>query len=135
MVALLVGCTAKPPAGEVERLIQSHQHQGGCTWVRVNHLQVVNTHEAPPGLWTLDVRYDLVFDLSLDDLEHMTLGSSDGSPEALKAVGAYIDHMRREFGNFKEQGRVPQATQLVVARSGESWSLKRLPTRSPYSCP
>ena len=125
MLFILAGCSGKPSNRQIENeVVKNVLSDGGNELFQVENFVKTNGFEKSEHTYIADVKYDLVFKKSLEEVAQQLKNESQGSPFGALGSGLGILALNMQFGNFEAGQRVNKEEKVTFIKTENGWRIE-----------
>lgn len=122
LVCILAGCSGRPSDSEIETQITGKfLSNGGEEIFAVENFKKTNGFEKDSKTYIADVRYELVFKKSLQELAQTLKNESQQSPFEAMGAGLGVMALKLQYGDFKAGHRVEKEEKVTFIKTENGW--------------
>ncbi|HEB60165.1 MAG TPA: hypothetical protein ENJ01_13155 [Gammaproteobacteria bacterium] len=121
---LLVACSNVPGEAEVAELVRNRLlGEGDNAYLSVENFEKLNGYEKDANHYVVQVRYQLVFHKSLDEISAELEAQSGDSILDQMSAGLGLMALRIRYGDFKAGDRFPVEEDVTLIRTEKGWRI------------
>lgn len=125
IIVVLTACSNKPSDEELRTQVTAYLLKNNRDKLfSVENFQKVNGFQNDTNTYTAEVKYDLVFKISLEEASQLFGQGSNTSflDKGITALG--LLSLTAQYGNFKAGDRVARDEKVVLIKTEKGWRLK-----------
>ncbi len=124
MLLLLVSCSGKPGAGEIEnQVVEKLQAGGSASIFHIENFHKVNGFESQDGVYIAEISYDVVFDKGFNNLRAAAVDSMQSNPLGSFLSGIQAFGYLAQFGVFTKGDRRTVTDKVALLKTDNGWRL------------
>lgn len=121
---LLAGCSDIPAEAEVAELVRARVlGEGENDYLSIEDFEKLNGYEKDDNRYVVQVRYQLVFHKSLEEIAAELEARSGDSVLDQMSAGLGVMALRIKYGDFKAGDRFPVSEDLTLIRTEKGWRI------------
>jgi hypothetical protein len=125
-ISLVTACANKPSDEELQTQVTAYLLKGYRSKLyTVENFQKINGFRNDENTYTVQVQYDLVFKVDLEDAPQYLGDESDDSFLKKSADALGLLSLTAQYGNFQAGDRIPQEDKVVLIKTEKGWRLKQ----------
>ena len=120
----LAACSGKPSDRQIEQLVTDAMlSDGGAETYTVSDFEKTNGLAKNEQLYIADVRYQLNFKKSFDELSDQVINTPGDSPFETVGAGFKLMTMRMQYGDFKAGDSIVKEDRIQLIKTEQGWRL------------
>lgn len=120
----LAACSGKPSDRQIEQLVTDAMlSDGGAETYTVSDFEKTNGLAKNEQLYIADVRYQLNFKKSFDELSDQVINAPGDSPFETVGAGFKLMTMRMQYGDFKAGDSIVKEDRIQLIKTEQGWRL------------
>ena len=125
-ISLVTACANKTSDEELQTQVTAYLLKGYRSKLyTVENFQKINGFKNDENTYTVQVQYDLVFKVDLEDAPQYLGDESDDSFLKKSADALGLLSLTAQYGNFQAGDRIPQEDKVVLIKTEKGWRLKQ----------
>ncbi|WP_269617578.1 hypothetical protein [Zhongshania sp. BJYM1] len=120
----LAACSGKPSDRQIEQLVsEALLSDGGAETYSVSDFEKTNGLAKNEQFYIADVRYQLTFKKSFDELSDQVINTPSESPFETVGAGFKLMTMRMQYGDFKKGDSIVKEDRVQLIKTEQGWRL------------
>jgi hypothetical protein len=117
----LAACSSNPGNQEVEKLFREAMQSENFS---IEKYEKLNGYSGDGGTYIAEVRYDIIYKKSLEELALIAKASTNGSFIEVASVDLAMRQLQSQFGDFKAGFRATRTEKLAFIKTENGWRIK-----------
>lgn len=120
----LIACSGKPSDRQIEQLVADRMlSDGGAETYTISDFEKTNGLLKNEQLYIADIRYQLTFKTSFEELSEQVINTPSESPFETVGAGFKLMTMRMQYGDFKAGDAVTVEDRVQLIKTEQGWRL------------